>query len=240
MAKGKELNNTEEKQVKKITLGLVLGWLFGGFFLLSGFLFVLTFTSLATGILCILIGVLTFPPANNFLVRKTNISLSKGLRIIIVFVLLVLVGILGEGQIEDELDASKETDESIVIDTEESSEEETQEAEEEQAPNQEVVEETDQTTMGERNALRSALDYLDYSAFSYSGLVEQLEYEGYSNEEAVYAVDNCGADWNEQAALSAQSYIDYSAFSRTGLIEQLEYEGFTREQAEYGVAAVGY
>jgi hypothetical protein len=112
--------------------------------------------------------------------------------------------------------------------------------EEEQTPIQEVVEETDKTTTGERNALRSALDYLDYSAFSYSGLIEQLEYEGYSNEEAVYAVDNCGADWNEQAALSAQSYIDYSAFSRTGLIEQLEYEGFTREQAEYGVAAVGY
>lgn len=77
-------------------------------------------------------------------------------------------------------------------------------------------------------------------AFSYKGLVEQLEYEGYSNEEATYAVDNCGANWNEQAAKKAESYMSYMSFSRSGLIEQLEYEGFTSKQAEYGVTAVGY
>ena len=71
-------------------------------------------------------------------------------------------------------------------------------------------------------------------------MVEQLEYEGFSHEQAVYGADNCGADWNEQAALMAQEYLDYSSFSRDGLIEQLEFEGFTRQQAEYGVQAVGY
>ncbi len=95
-------------------------------------------------------------------------------------------------------------------------------------------------TMGQQNALGTAESYLNYSAFSHDGLVEQLEYEGYSNEEATYAVDNCGADWNEQAANCAQSYLDYSSFSRDGLIEQLEYEGFTTTQAEYGAKAVGY
>ncbi|NQT66979.1 MAG: Ltp family lipoprotein, partial [Actinobacteria bacterium] len=82
-------------------------------------------------------------------------------------------------------------------------------------------------------------DYLAYTPFSYSGLVEQLKFEGYTHEEAVYGVDKCGADWKEQAALKAEDYLDYSSFSRTGLIEQLEFEGFTREQAEYGVQAVG-
>ena len=53
-------------------------------------------------------------------------------------------------------------------------------------------------------------------------------------------VDNCGADWNEQAAIKAQDYLDFSSFSRSGLIEQLEFEGFTTEQAEYGVKEVGY
>ncbi|HIU75126.1 MAG TPA: Ltp family lipoprotein [Candidatus Pelethocola excrementipullorum] len=95
-------------------------------------------------------------------------------------------------------------------------------------------------TMSQRNALSKAHDYLDYTAFSYSGLIGQLEYEGFSTEDSTYAVDNCGADWNEQAAQKAQDYLDYSSFSRTGLIEQLEYEGFTAEQAEYGVSAVGY
>jgi len=53
----------------------------------------------------------------------------------------------------------------------------------------------------------------------------RVKYEGFTHEEAVYGVDKCGADWNEQAALKAQDYLDYSSFSREGLIEQLEYEG---------------
>ncbi len=95
-------------------------------------------------------------------------------------------------------------------------------------------------TMGEKNAAKTALNYLNFMAFSYSGLVKQLEYEGYTYKEAVYGVDRCGADWNEQAAKKAQDYLDYSSFSQGGLIAQLEYEGFTRQQAEYGVRAVGY
>ena len=95
-------------------------------------------------------------------------------------------------------------------------------------------------TMGERNALESARQYLNSMAFSYSGLIEQLEYEGYSNSEATYAADNCGADWYEQAALSAKEYLDAMPFSRQGLIEQLEYEGFTYEQAVYAAEQNGY
>lgn len=100
--------------------------------------------------------------------------------------------------------------------------------------------ETESATLGEKNALKSASNYLSFMPFSYSGLVKQLEFEGYTHEEAVYAADNCGADWNEQAALKAESYLEFSSFSRDGLIAQLEYEGFTRQQAEYGVEAVGY
>ena len=95
-------------------------------------------------------------------------------------------------------------------------------------------------TLGEQNAYKQALSYLDFTSFSYSGLIEQLEYEGFSTEEAIYGANNCGADWNEQAAKKAQSYLDFTSLSRVGLIEQLEYEGFTKEQAEYGASAVGF
>lgn len=95
-------------------------------------------------------------------------------------------------------------------------------------------------TMGQRNALAKAASYLSWSSFSYKGLVEQLEFEGFSNEDATFAADHCGADWNEQAAKKAESYLSWTSFSREGLIEQLEFEGFTREQAEYGVQSVGY
>ena len=96
-----------------------------------------------------------------------------------------------------------------------------------------------EATLGEKNALRSALDYLNFTSFSYNGLVKQLEFEGFTREQAVYGVDNCGADWNEQAKLKAQEYLDFSSFSRSGLIKQLEFEGFTSQQAEYAVDAVG-
>lgn len=92
---------------------------------------------------------------------------------------------------------------------------------------------TTELTMGEKNALNKAHDYLNYSAFSYSGLLSQLEYEGFSTEEATYAVDNCGANWKEQAEQKALDYLGYSSFSYSGLIKQLEYEGFSTEEATY-------
>ena len=98
----------------------------------------------------------------------------------------------------------------------------------------------DDLSIGQKNALRSAISYIDIMPFSASGLIEQLEYEGYSHEDAVYAVEHCGADWNEQAAKDAKSYIEMMPFSRDSLIEQLVYDGYTQEQAEYGASAVGY
>lgn len=95
-------------------------------------------------------------------------------------------------------------------------------------------------TVGEQNALQSALQYLNVMPFSYTGLIEQLKYEGYSDSEAKYAADNCGADWNEQAVKSAKQYLATMSFSRQSLIEQLEYEGFTYEQASYAATENGY
>ena len=94
-------------------------------------------------------------------------------------------------------------------------------------------------SVSQSNARESALSYVNYSAFSRTGLIRQLEYEGFSRSDATYGTDALNADWNEQAALSAQSYLDYSSFSRSGLIDQLIYEGFTKSQATYGVNAVG-
>lgn len=94
-------------------------------------------------------------------------------------------------------------------------------------------------TVSQKNAVKMAQDYLRYSAFSRKGLISQLEYEGFSNKDAVYGVDNVGADWNEQAVEMAKDYLKYSAFSRKGLIEQLEYEGFTHAQAVYGAEQNG-
>ena len=94
--------------------------------------------------------------------------------------------------------------------------------------------------MGQKNAKAKAASYLEYSSFSRSGLIGQLEYEGFSTEDSTYGTDALGVDWNEQAALKAKSYLEYSSFSRAGLIDQLLYEGFSEGEAEYGAGQNGY
>ena len=94
-------------------------------------------------------------------------------------------------------------------------------------------------TVSQQNALRTAEGYLDYSAFSYSGLIGQLEFEGFTTEDATWGTDKVGADWNEQAAKTAKDYLAYSSFSHSGLVDQLVFEGFTPEQAAYGVGQTG-
>lgn len=126
---------------------------------------------------------------------------------------------------------------SVDYDDQEQQETEINEAEQEFEPTEPEV---SLPSIGEQNALSKAHDYLAFTAFSYNGLIEQLEYEGFTTEEAKYAADNCGADWNMQAAQKAKDYLNYTSFSRQGLIDQLLYEGFTQEQAEYGVTAAGY
>ena len=89
-------------------------------------------------------------------------------------------------------------------------------------------------TANQRKALNRAKTYLASMPFSCEGLVEQLEYEGFSVEDAAYAAENCGANWNAQAVQLAKSYLIASGFSYSGLVEQLEFEGFTKDQATYG------
>lgn len=103
----------------------------------------------------------------------------------------------------------------------------------------EPVDDKPSETVSQKNALRKAKSYLDMSGFSKNGLIKQLEFEKFSNEDAVYAADNIGADWNKQAERKAKSYLDMSGFSRDSLIKQLEFEGFTNAEAVHGADAVG-
>ncbi len=68
-------------------------------------------------------------------------------------------------------------------------------------------------------AYLTAVSYIKTMPFSASGLVDQLEYEGFTEAEAQEAVDALDVDWNEQALLDAQQYLETSAFSHTGLID---------------------
>lgn len=47
-------------------------------------------------------------------------------------------------------------------------------------------------TMGQRNALRAAANYLSAMAFSHDGLIKQLEYEGFTASQAEYGASANG------------------------------------------------
>lgn len=94
-------------------------------------------------------------------------------------------------------------------------------------------------TPSQEQAYEKALTYLSTMPFSHDGLVKQLEHEQFSTEDAVFAADNCGADWGEQALLKAKQYLSTMPFSQTGLSSQLQFDGFAVEDSDNAAANVG-
>lgn len=97
----------------------------------------------------------------------------------------------------------------------------------------------------QKNAVRSAKQYLSMTGFSRAGLIEQLSSDagdGYKVADATVAVDSLNADWNKQAERSAKQYLDMTGFSCKGLIQQLSSSAgdrYTKDQATHGARAAG-
>lgn len=253
---------------KKITVGLILSWIFGVLFALTGIVSV--FSEPIPGLVMLIMAAVLLPPVTKLVDQKWKFHLSKGMKVVVIIIGFIIFGATidtssvsttqqTEPQKEEQQTTQNEEVTNETIATEQVKEEQPQTETNEQATNEEKTETTPTlveeekaeipaetppapeptVTVSQKNAVAKAKSYLGYSAFSYTGLIQQLEYEQFSHADAVYGADNSGADWNEQAAKKAQSYMEYSAFSRGGLIEQLKYEGFTQAQAEYGANAVG-
>lgn len=93
---------------------------------------------------------------------------------------------------------------------------------------------TDAITDSQREALKAADELFEDDNYSYDFLVDALETMGYSHEDAVYAADHCGADWNEQAYENGLHYLDITNSDHDDMMEYLEdYAGFTYDQAKY-------
>jgi beta-lactam-binding protein with PASTA domain len=96
-------------------------------------------------------------------------------------------------------------------------------------------------TTGQKNALKKAESYSNSMHMSKRGIYKQLtsEYgEGFTAEEAQYAIDNMKADWNANALAKAKSYQTSMSMSKSAIYNQLtsEYgEEFTAEEAQYAI-----
>ena len=96
-------------------------------------------------------------------------------------------------------------------------------------------------TQSELNALNKAQSYSDHQYMSKNRLYQQLTSsygEGFSAEEAQYAIDHVKADWNYNALQKGKSYYTRQNMSKSRVYQQLVSpygENFTPEQAQYAV-----
>ena len=84
-----------EKEVKKLTLGGILGWIFGVLFVLAG-LGCFTSSSFIAGISCLVISAVLLPPVNRIFREKTNFEVSTGLKIVIIIICFIIFSITVE------------------------------------------------------------------------------------------------------------------------------------------------
>lgn len=97
----------------------------------------------------------------------------------------------------------------------------------------------------QKNAVRAAQSYLNISAFSRDGLIEQLSSQagnGFNVNDATKAVDSLNVDWNQEAVKSAKQYLQMMGFSCKGLVQQLSSRAggkFTEQQATFGAQRAG-
>ncbi len=100
-------------------------------------------------------------------------------------------------------------------------------------------------TGSQKNAVRSAKNYLAMTGFSRNGLIQQLSSDagdGYRATDATAAVDSLNIDWDKQAVRSAKNYLKMMGFSCKGLIQQLSSDAgdkYTVSQAKYGAQQAG-
>ena len=83
-------NQSLEVKTKNITLGLIVGWALGVLSLLAGFVYL--FSKPLAGIAYLLIAIVVLPPINNVLQSKIHFSFSRGVKIVIVIILLFVAG----------------------------------------------------------------------------------------------------------------------------------------------------
>lgn len=167
----------------------------------------------------------------NDVIPKKSLGKKVGMGCLIVFGIFIALGVLGA--IVGDKDKNKAGSASSATSSDQPASVQADEAPE------------DTLTGPQRNAARSAKQYLDMSGFSRRGLIEQLSSDagnGYEVADATAAVDSLTVDWNEQAGRSAKQYLNMTGFSCKGLIEQLSSDAgnkYSKSEATYGAKQAG-
>ncbi len=84
--------NQSESKTRHITFGFVIGWIFAVVVGVPGIMMLFEH-KVGAGILFILAALVALPPMSSFIKRKAHISLSGGLRVASVIILLIIAGV---------------------------------------------------------------------------------------------------------------------------------------------------
>lgn len=90
----------------------------------------------------------------------------------------------------------------------------------------------------QKYALTKAASYFKSSQYSKKQLIEGLEYESIPHDAAVFAAENCKADWKEQATITAKTILAAGGYTEEELEDSLRYYYFTDEEIEYALKNV--
>ena len=92
----------------------------------------------------------------------------------------------------------------------------------------------------QEKVVAAAKSYIEYAPMSKEGMIEQLKYENFSQDDAEYAVNHANIKWDEQASRSAVVFIGYSNPTTNELKEQLQFEKFSDEEINYALEHNGF
>lgn len=86
-------------------------------------------------------------------------------------------------------------------------------------------------------AAQRAKDLIELTVFSRSGLIAQLEAEGFSRRDAEAGVDSLQIDWTRAAAAYAyEHFLEFLLASDEQAVAKLQLAGFSRLEAAQGWA----
>ena len=88
-------------------------------------------------------------------------------------------------------------------------------------------------------AVRSAQECVLHLAVSRTGVAQMLEYERFTADETVYAMEQLkDVDWDAETDQAVEKHLEQGV-SKRGLEDVLEFQGFTQEQIKKAVSKTG-
>ena len=217
---------SEIQQSKKISVGLLLGWIFGILFIITGISSI--FSEPIQGIVMLIMAAVILPPINKLVDEKWHFHLSGGIKLVV-----IIIGFSIFGAMIDTSNTTTQQDNQLPMQSISESEGVVEEQEAEDKANNMPAE--------YKSALNKAASYSNIMHMSKRGVYDQLvsEYgEKFSAAAAQYAIDNVKADWNANALAKAKSYQDTMNMSPAGIHDQLTSaygEKFTQSEADYAI-----